>query len=209
MSDIIDPKVLNSFFSKPCDFKFGVANADGLPPESIAEVAFAGRSNVGKSSLLNALLNRKSLARVSGTPGCTQQINFFQLDEKLYLVDMPGYGYAKTSKKNAKLWSQLILEYLRGRVQLRRLFLLIDCRRGILDTDKEIMKILDDSAVSYQLVLSKTDALKPDELKNVIEESQKTIKKHPACLPVILATSSEKMQGIDELRTELYSLLHI
>ncbi len=150
-------------FAAPCDFVWGTSRIDNLPPESLIEVAFVGRSNVGKSSLINALTNRKALARVSHTPGRTREINFFNLGDRLMLVDLPGYGYARASKTLAAEWQTLIFAYLRGRAALRRVVLLINSRRGVMDVDRAVMKILDEAAVSYCLVLTKTDELDDEE----------------------------------------------
>ncbi|MCY4065501.1 MAG: ribosome biogenesis GTP-binding protein YihA/YsxC, partial [Rhodospirillaceae bacterium] len=151
-------------FAQECSFVAGVVQVGGLPPDALPEVAFAGRSNVGKSSLINALTNRKALARTSNTPGRTQQINFFDLGGRLCLVDLPGYGYARASKDKVRRWNALIRDYLRGRASLRRVCLLIDARRGLTPGDREIMGLLDASAVSYQIVLTKSDKLHESEL---------------------------------------------
>ena len=167
------------------------------------EIGFVGRSNVGKSSIVNALTGRKTLAKVSVTPGRTQQLNFFLLAEKLMLVDMPGYGYAKAPQTEVKKWTRLIKQYLAGRQALKRVCLLIDSRHGILEADAEFMKILDDTAVSYQIVLTKTDKVKPAEKLAVEEAIRLRIKKHAAAHPVILATSSVTGEGIDQLKDEI------
>jgi GTP-binding protein len=193
-------------FSQPCTFLRGVKSVDNLDNPSLPEIAFAGRSNCGKSSLLNALTGRKSLARTSKTPGRTQQLNFFDLGEKLWLVDMPGYGYAKASKKDIAEWNQTIHDYLRGRPTLRRLCVLIDSRHGIKPNDLEMMTMLDSSAVNYQIVLTKTDKLSSNALIKCIEVTKQTLKAHPAALPNPIATSSQKGFGIQELRTEIAAL---
>ena len=173
-----------------------------LPDPDAPELAFAGRSNVGKSSLLNALTGRKSIARISVTPGRTQELNFFEVGEptQLRLVDMPGYGYAKAPLKVVEAWKRLVRDYLRGRVVLKRTLVLIDSRHGVKDVDREMMKMLDESAVGYRLVLTKADKIKASELEKVIAETQVEARKHPAAFPVVHVTSSEKGMGIAELR---------
>ena len=173
-----------------------------LPDPDAPELAFAGRSNVGKSSLLNALTGRKSIARTSVTPGRTQELNFFEVGEptQLRLVDMPGYGYAKAPLKVVEAWKRLVRDYLRGRVVLKRTLVLIDSRHGVKDVDREMMKMLDESAVGYRLVLTKADKIKASELEKVIAETQVEARKHPAAFPVVHVTSSEKGMGIAELR---------
>ena len=173
-----------------------------LPDPDAPELAFAGRSNVGKSSLLNALTGRKSIARTSVTPGRTQELNFFEVGEptQLRLVDMPGYGYAKAPIKVVEAWKRLVRDYLRGRVVLKRTLVLIDSRHGVKDVDREMMKMLDESAVGYRLVLTKADKIKASELEKVIGETQAEARKHPAAFPVVHVTSSEKGMGIAELR---------
>src|ERR1700749_4094301 len=156
-------------FAGPCDFVWGATSAEQLPPEKLNEVAFVGRSNAGKSSLVNALTGRKSLARVSQTPGATRQINFFNLADRLMLVDLPGYGFAKRSKTEAEAWQGMIFAYLRGRARLRRVALLIDARRGVMDSDIQVMDLLDRAAVSYGLVLTKADELKAAERPRALD----------------------------------------
>lgn len=194
-------------FKSDCEFLKGVVDVDGLPPPDRIEIAFAGRSNVGKSSLLNALTRRKGLARTSSTPGRTQEINFFLLGEDIYLVDLPGYGYARAPKARVKAWNALIRNYLRGRPSLRRVFLLIDARHGIKANDVEIAKTLDASAVSYQAVLTKADKVKPPALARVIERTSLALAKHPAAHPQVLVTSAAKSDGLAELRAEIAGLL--
>lgn len=190
-------------FCQPCTFLKGVVNIAGLPGMDLPEVAFAGRSNVGKSSLINALVRQKGLARTSNTPGRTQEINYFTIGEQLYLVDMPGYGYAKASKTSIKGWTKLIHDYLRGRASLSRVFMLIDARHGPKKNDEEIMALLDESAVSYQAVLTKIDKLKTGELTRVIETTLACVSKHPAAFPEIIATSSQKGTGLADLRASV------
>ena len=187
-------------FRQPSEFVKGVVNVAGLPDDNLPEVAFAGRSNVGKSRLLNALLGRQGLARTSNTPGRTRELNYFRVGEALYVVDMPGYGYARASKTLVRDWNHLIRDYLRGRTQLKRVFLLIDSRHGVKANDKETMELMDKSAMSYQLVLTKTDKLKAREVEAVIAATAEQVAKHGAAYPEIVVTSAEKKQGIDELR---------
>ncbi len=194
-------------FGGPSRFLLGVAKLEQLPPSKGVEIAFAGRSNVGKSSLINALTGMTELARASNTPGRTRELNFFNVNEAMTLVDMPGYGYAKASKADVKRWQSVLRGYLRGRPGLTRAFVLIDSRHGILKADEEMFELLDDSAVTYQLVLTKIDKIKPAELEEVHEKVEAAIRKHPAAFPVVHATSSEKATGIPELRAEIAGLL--
>ncbi|MCB9988145.1 MAG: YihA family ribosome biogenesis GTP-binding protein [Rhodospirillales bacterium] len=203
MNDEFSPDEIEEarkLFSGTCDFVLGVADLGQLPAGDRAEIAFAGRSNVGKSSLLNALTGRKALARTSHTPGRTQQLNFFNMGDRFYLVDMPGYGYAKVSKSQQKDWNKLLRSYLRGRQTLRCVFILVDSRHGLKDSDIEIMKMLDESAVSYRIVLTKTDKVKRDPLAALIEKIETTLKKHPAAFNAVMTTSSHAERGIPELR---------
>ncbi len=195
-------------FREGCDFVKGVVRIDGLPDDGRPEIAFAGRSNVGKSSLINAITGRKALARVSVTPGRTRELNFFTLGKagSLYLVDMPGYGYAKAAKNEIKGWNRLIEDYLKGRQQLRRLFLLVDSRHGLKDTDRATMKLMDEAAVSYQAVLTKADKPNSDELKAVLAKVIAELAKHPAAYPEVLVTSSREGYGLPELRAAIASL---
>ena len=189
-------------------FVKGAVSLDTLPAPDRPEIAFAGRSNVGKSSLINALCNRKSLARASNTPGRTQEINFFDLaDGKLYIVDLPGYGFADAPKKNVDGWSRLNLDYLRTRSKLKRIFVLIDARRGIGEVDLGVMKQLDASAAQYQVVLTKADKIRKAELAPLIEATRAALMKQPAAHPVVIATSSEKGEGLPELRATILSLI--
>jgi GTP-binding protein len=192
-------------FAGPCDFVAGSTRVDNIPVSSLPEIAFAGRSNVGKSSLINALTGRKTLARVSNTPGRTQQINFFTLGERLMLADLPGYGYAKASKGVVATWTRLIEDYLRGRRQLKRVCLLIDARHGLKDPDRRAMELMDQSAVVYQVVLTKADKAKR-ELDQITRDTATEIATHTAAYPEIIATSAETGAGIDMLRGELAAL---
>jgi GTP-binding protein len=193
-------------FTQDCTFQFGAADLKQLPDAGHPEVAFAGRSNVGKSSLVNALTGRKTLARTSHTPGRTQQLNFFLLGEKLYLVDLPGYGYAKVSKTQVKAWTKTVKSYLRGRPNLRRVCLLIDGRHGIKPVDRELMDMLDEAAVSFQVVLTKCDKVKPSELQQRLAATGAELKTHTAAYPDIAVTSAHKATGIEELRAEIAAL---
>jgi GTP-binding protein len=188
-------------------FRMGVAKLDQLPPMKNIEVAFAGRSNVGKSTLLNALTGVNGLARTSNTPGRTRELNFFDVGPRLSLVDMPGYGYAKASKKDVKQWQSVLRGYLRGRVGLTRAFVLIDARHGVMTPDIEMFEMLDDAAVAYQLVITKSDKIKPSELESLTAETLTAIKKRAAAYPTIHITSAEKAFGIDQLRAEVARLL--
>lgn len=191
-------------FARAWDFLTSVTDMSNLPDASGTEIAFAGRSNVGKSRLINALTGRKGLARTSSTPGRTQMLNFFVApDMPLTIVDMPGYGYAQAPKELVEAWTQLVFSYLRGRPNLRRVILLIDSRHGIKKNDLEAMELLDKAAVVYQVVLTKSDKIKPPQLTRLISETQALLAKRVAAHPLIIATSSEKNKGIDELRAEL------
>lgn len=199
-------------FTRGWIFIRGVPSMKFLPPEGPPEIAFAGRSNVGKSSLINALVGHKGLARTSNTPGRTQELNYFVPDgfsgegadlPPMALVDMPGYGYASAPKDKVDEWTKLIYEYLQGRVTLKRVYVLIDARHGIKAKDEEVLTLLDKAAVSYQVVLTKTDKIKAAGVPRLIEETLAKIKKRPAAFPVVLATSSEKAAGLDELRTAI------
>jgi len=190
-------------FASPWVFIRGVPAMKFLPPEGPPEIAFAGRSNVGKSSLINALVGRSGLARTSNTPGRTQELNYFDVGSPLALrlVDMPGYGFAEAPKDMVKRWRFLINDYLRGRQVLKRALVLVDARHGLKDVDRDVMKMLDDAAVSYHLVLTKADKVKPTELAKTIDAVRAEAARHPAAHPLILPTSSETGTGIAELRT--------
>lgn len=191
----------DELFKRPTTFIMSVAGIDGLPAADRVEIALAGRSNVGKSSLINAIVRDRALARTSNTPGRTQLLNYFVTDGgALYLVDMPGYGFAKAPKATVEAWTKLVKDYLRGRPTLARVFLLIDARHGIKPVDLEIMTLLDTSAVSYQVVLTKADKINAFELEKIKAATFAELSRHPAAFPAILATSSEKGDGIDELR---------
>jgi GTP-binding protein len=194
-------------FRGPCDFFWGTGDINSLPPQSLPEVGFVGRSNVGKSSLINALTSRKTLARVSQTPGRTREINFFNLGKKLILVDLPGYGYAKASKQLAADWQALIFAYLSGRASLKRVMLLIDARRGVMDNDLAVMELLDGAAVSYGLILTKGDELKPAGAEATLVDAAKEAAKHTAALQEIHLTSSQTGQGLADLRTSIAKLI--
>ena len=194
-------------FAGPCEFVAGAASVDAIPEDTLPEFAFAGRSNVGKSSLINALTGRNALARVSKTPGRTRQINFFDLGGACMLVDLPGYGYAKISKQMAAEWQALISRYLRGRASLRRVMLLIDARRGIGDADAEVMGLLDTAAVSYAVVLTKIDKLEPGERAAAHDAALSRISAHTAAFPEILVTSAETGEGLDVLKLHLAALV--
>ncbi len=193
-------------FARPCVFVKSVVALGGLPVTDLPEVCFAGRSNVGKSSLINALCKQKSLARSSNTPGRTRELNYFNLSDRLYLVDLPGYGYAKASKSEIASWTRLTRSYLKGRANLRRVFLLIDSRRGIMDNDLQLMDMLDEAAVSYQIILTKIDKIKSTELDKILNKTSKTISKRPAAFIEVLSSSAHKNIGLDMLRAEIASL---
>jgi GTP-binding protein len=190
-------------FAQPVAFLMGAAAIEQLPPSDLPEVAFAGRSNVGKSSLINALVNQKYLARASNEPGRTREVNFFVLNERLRLVDLPGYGFARASKTTTAKFQNLGRDYLRGRPNLKRVYLLIDARHGLKSVDAEAMDALDLAAVSYQIVLTKADKIKPPELAEVVAKTVKGIAKRPAAFPRVLATSSAKGDGMPQLRAEI------
>ena len=194
-------------FAQACRFVVGAARADQLPPPGRPELAFAGRSNVGKSRLLNALTGRKGLARVSGTPGATRQINVFDLGGRAYLVDLPGYGFARAGKRDIAHWNALIRDYLRGRANLRRLCLLVDARRGIADADRTIVQLLDEAAQPYQLVLTKCDKLPEGAVAEVVRALKGAIAGRGACHPEVIATSAATGAGIAALRAALAAVV--
>ncbi len=193
-------------FAQECQFVRGAAQPGDLPPDTLPEIGFAGRSNVGKSSLVNALVGRKTLARTSNTPGRTQQINFFDLGGRLMLVDLPGYGYARASKGEIERWNRLIRLYLKGRVGLRRLCLLVDARHGIKPSDRLVMDLLDEAAVAYQVVLTKSDKVKAAQLDDCRQGVGEEIRRRAAANPEVVVTSARKGNGIAELRAALAAL---
>ncbi len=195
-----------ALFAKTCTFVIGCARLDQLPAHDKVEVAFAGRSNVGKSSLINGLTRRRDLARASATPGRTQQINYFDLADTVYLVDLPGYGYAQAPEKQVKSWNALVFTYLKGRPTLRRVFLLIDSRHGVTKKDEEVMTMLDKAAVVFQVIMTKCDKPNKTELTKNRAAVEAAIKKHTAAYPEIIVTSSQKDIGLDEVRSQIAEL---
>ena len=193
-------------FAGPADFMLGVTTIAALPAPDTPEIAFAGRSNVGKSSLLNALVGRKALARTSNTPGRTRELNFFDLGSSLRLVDLPGYGYAKASRSEVQSWTGLTLDYLKGRAPLRRVCVLVDSRHGLKPVDAETMDVLDVAAVPYQVVLTKADKVKPTAADGVRRAVAAAIAKRPAAHPEVMVTSAEKGEGLPALRAALAAL---
>jgi len=194
-------------FAGKCEFFFAAARADGLPPVGAPEIAFAGRSNVGKSSLINALTGRAGLARASHTPGRTQELIFFDLNHRLTLVDMPGYGYAAAPKAKSQAWGRLIQDYLRGRPSLMRVFVLVDGRHGLKAGDRETMRALDAAAVSYAVVLTKRDEVKRNDVEARVEATLAELSKHPAAYPGVIFTSAREGTGIPDLRAHIAQLL--
>lgn len=195
------------FFTRQCDFIAGSPSLEALPAPQYPEVAVIGRSNVGKSTLINALTGRNSLARTSSHPGHTKQMNFFLLDKTLMLVDLPGYGFARASKADIKSWTGVVRKYLCGRPNLLRVYLLLDARREVSPDDQEYMEMFDDAAVSYQLVITKADKIKKDELEEKIIKTKAEAAKHAAAMPSIIATSVEWDMGISELRDHIYAVM--
>ncbi|MEM7718442.1 MAG: ribosome biogenesis GTP-binding protein YihA/YsxC [Pseudomonadota bacterium] len=193
-------------FAHGTNFLKGVVAMDGMPPDDRIEVCFAGRSNVGKSTLINALTGRKALARTSNTPGRTQEINFFTLSDTHYLVDLPGYGFAKAPLQTVEKWQNLLKAYLSGRATLRRAFVLIDARHGIKDVDEDILKLLDSAAVTFQVVLTKADKVKSVERDRVLQQVRDALQSHVAAFPEIMVTSSESGDGIETLRAVVATL---
>jgi GTP-binding protein len=211
MTEELDKALLaagDQLFERRWQLLKSVPALEFLPPADRTEIAFAGRSNVGKSSLINALVRQNGLCRTSNTPGRTQELNYFESPgDPLYIVDMPGYGYAKAPVEKVAAWGELVVDYLRGRPTLARVFLLIDSRHGLKPTDEQIAAILDDAAVTYQVVLTKADKIKPHELAAVREATTRAISKHPAAFPHVIETSSEKNLGIPELRAIIAGIL--
>ena len=206
----LDPMLIEQgrlLFARPTEFMLGCARLDQLPPGDRPEICIAGRSNVGKSTLINALTGRKALARASNTPGRTQQLNFFNTDDRLYLVDLPGYGYAQAPKKIVDEWQNLLKAYLRGRASLRRAFVLVDGRHGPKAVDREYMKLLGEAAVNFQVVLTKADKPKLSELQKAIDATKTELANHPAAYPHIRVTSSETGRGVPELRGVIAGLI--
>ena len=193
-------------FAGPCDFVAGIASMDALPAPALPEIAFAGRSNVGKSSLINALTGRRALARTSRTPGRTRQLNFFDLGGRAMLVDLPGYGYARASKQEIAQWTRLVRAYLKGRAALARLCLLIDARHGLHDSDRALMAMLDESGVSFQGVLTKSDKTSGGGLRAIEVELRADLASHIAAHPRLIVTSARSQSGIPELRAEIAAL---
>lgn len=205
-----------TIFARPWVFIRGVPAMEFLPPEGPPEIAFAGRSNVGKSSLINALLRQKGLARTSNTPGRTQELNYFIPDgysgkeddlPPMALVDMPGYGYAKAPKAQVDQWTRLVFDYLRGRATLKRVYVLIDARHGIKTNDESILRLLDQAAVSYQIVLTKIDKIKAAGVPKLVARTGEAVSRRPAAFPGILSTSSEKAAGLDDLRDAILTAI--
>ena len=194
-------------FAQQTNFLKGVVAIDGLPADDRIEICFAGRSNVGKSTLINALAGRKALARTSNTPGRTQEINFFTAADSHYLVDLPGYGYANAPLPVVEKWQRLLKKYLSGRRSLRRAFVLIDARHGIKSVDEEILSLLDNAAVTFQCVLTKADKIKTHEQEALLQQVRGALSKHPAAYPELILTSSEKGMGVETLRATIAGLI--
>lgn len=202
----IDDGLAVALFRRPWRFHKGVVALDGLPPADRVEIAFVGRSNVGKSSLINALLDRRGLARTSNTPGRTQEINYFATELPLYIADLPGYGYAKAPRDKVDAWTALVKNYLQGRATLARVYLLVDSRHGLKAVDESYMTLLDTAAVSYQVVLTKVDKLRSSEVGPLVEKTAARLANRPAAYPLVLATSAEKGDGMDALREAIAEL---
>ena len=200
-------RAAQKLFKGSVQFIKSVHHTDHLPPMDYPEVAFVGRSNVGKSSIINALLTRKDIARTSNTPGRTQHLNYFLIDQSFYLVDMPGYGFAQVPKKMKESWQRMMRLYLQGRQNLKRVFLLIDARHGIKKNDDEYMDFLDENAVSYQVIFTKSDKISQGAVKEVLEQSMSRFDHHPAAYPYFFATSSQTLENIDQLRCGIYHAL--
>ncbi|WP_372004083.1 ribosome biogenesis GTP-binding protein YihA/YsxC [Tistrella mobilis] len=209
-TEALDPELVQagrSLLLGPVSFVMGAAGLRDLPPDDLPEIAFAGRSNVGKSSLINALTERGNLARVSNTPGRTQQLNFFRFADRLMMVDMPGYGYAEAPKAMVKAWQKMVFSYLRGRSNLARVYVLIDGRHGVKENDREVFKLLDDAAVSYQVVVTKADKEKAPVLEKRLQAIEAELRRHVAAYPEVIVTSSRKMRGMETLRAAIARLL--
>ena len=200
-------ELAEKFFAQKCEFVLGVAKLEQLPESELTEIAFAGRSNVGKSSLINAVTAQNGLAKTSNTPGRTQQLNYFNLNDKLHIVDLPGYGFAKAPENMVKQWHDMIFTYLQGRVNLKRVFLLIDSRHGIKASDQDVMKMLDKAAVTYQIVLTKIDKISSQSLDKIKSSIENELKNHAAAYVKVLATSSDKKIGVNQVRAEIASLI--